>query len=603
MVSEAPTRIRQNEGKPQPARRVGLVVRVSTDRQALNEEGSLKNQLQRLRQHVDYKRAVAGEEWTEAEIYELRAISGKDSLRSPEFQRLFADIRSGRINTVLCTALDRVSRSVKDFLHFFEFINEHNVEFVCLKQNYDTTTPQGRLFVMVMIALAEFEREQTSERTSEAAAARAERGLWNGGRLLGYDLDPDKKGSLVPNPEEALLVSFAFDAYLECGSLKNTAQALNRHGYRTKAYTSRRDRHHPGKEFTLTSVQYLLKNPAYIGMKELNKKRGQRDSSYRLVDAVWPPIVDEAKFEQVQRLMRANGQSNHNGSQPARHSYVLSGLLHCGRCHSLMEGRCGTGRLGTRYYYYVCRNRDCGLRVGADEIEGAALGRIRELASSPDILERLVNETNGRMAGERPKLIARRDDLGKKLHDLKNQADKVLVEWSALEEQAGRAFLTEKLGNLAPRRSDLERGIAEVEEALAAMDRERVTVEVGRITLGDFGRLYACLTPFERKELIKLILRRAEVGVRQIALELYPIPSTEMAAQGRVRFEAPNWLPELVPQSVLRDVFAVRLPNLSRWIRRARRRFNRASKSQRRDDPGLCRASSPPRVTVPKLGC
>ena len=89
-----------------------------------------------------------------------------------------------------------------------------------------------------MIALAEFEREQTSERTSEAAAARAERGLWNGGRLLGYDLDPDKKGSLVPNPEEALLVSFAFDTYLECGSLKNTAQALNRRGYRTKAYTS-----------------------------------------------------------------------------------------------------------------------------------------------------------------------------------------------------------------------------------------------------------------------------------------------------------------------------------------------------------------------------
>ena len=163
------------------------------------------------------------------------------------------------------------------------------------------------------------------------------------------------------------------------------------------------------------------------------------------------------------------------------------------------------------------------------------------------------------MASERPKLIARRDDLGKKLHELKNQADKVLVEWSALEEQAGRAFLTEKLGNLAPRRSDLERGIAEVEEALAAMDRERVTVEVGRITLGDFGRLYACLTPFERKELIKLILRRAEVGARQIALELYAIPSTEMATQGRVRFEAPNRLPGLVPQSVLRDVFAIKL--------------------------------------------
>ena len=254
-------------------------------------------------------------------------------------------------------------------------------------------------------------------------------------------------------------------------------------------------------------------------------------------------------------------------------------------------------------FYYVCRNRDCGLRVAADEIERAALGRIRELACAPDILERLVNETNGRIAGERPKLVARRDDLGKKLHELKNQADKVLVEWSALEEQAGRAFLTEKLGNLAPRRSDLERGIAEVEEALAAMDRERLTVEVVRTALGDFGRLYACLTPFERKELIKLILRRAEVGVRQIALELYPIQAQEMeAAQSRSRSEPPDWLPGLVPQSVLRDVFATRLPSLSRWIRRARRRFHEASRAQGRDNASPYEVSSPSRTTVPKLG-
>ena len=205
-------------------------------------------------------------------------------------------------------------------------------------------------------------------------------------------------------------------------------------------------------------------------------------------------------------------------------------------------------------------------------VEGAALGRIRELASSPDILERLVNETNGRIASERPKLVTRRDDLGKKLHELKNQADKVLVEWSALEEQAGRAFLTEKLGELAPRRSDLERGIAEVEEALAAMDRERVTVEAVRVALGDFGRLYACLTPFERKELIKLIFRRAEVGARQIVLELYPIAAPKMAAaQSLVRFEPPDWLPGLVPQSVLRDVVKIELHSFKRWARRRSR--------------------------------
>ena len=110
-------------------------------------------------------------------------------------------------------------------------------------------------------------------------------------------------------------------------------------------------------------------------------------------------IVDVEKFEQVQQLMAANGRTNHNGSRPVRHAYVLGrGLLQCGRCDSAMEGRSGTGRLGVTYFHYVCRNPDCRLRVAAEEIEGAAVKRIQELATADGILERLVEETNQRMA-------------------------------------------------------------------------------------------------------------------------------------------------------------------------------------------------------------
>ena len=70
-------------------KKAGLVMRVSTARQAQNDEGSLKNQLQRLRQHIEYKNTACGEKWTEAGIYELKGISGKDSMRSQEFERLF----------------------------------------------------------------------------------------------------------------------------------------------------------------------------------------------------------------------------------------------------------------------------------------------------------------------------------------------------------------------------------------------------------------------------------------------------------------------------------------------------------------------------------
>ncbi len=115
--------------------------------------------------------------------------------------------------------------------------------------------------------------------------------------------------------------------------------------------------------------------------------------------AVWPAIVDEGKFERVQRLMETNSRMDHNGSRPVRHAFVLSNnLLHRGRCGSPMEGRSGTGHLGVKYFYYVCRQPDCGLRVSAEEIEGAVLGRIQELAGDHDVLDRLVDETNRRLA-------------------------------------------------------------------------------------------------------------------------------------------------------------------------------------------------------------
>src|SRR5438045_1320239 len=109
-----------------------------------------------------------------------------------------------------------------------------------------------------MMALAQFEREQTAERTSEATRARAGRGLWNGGRLLGYDLDPERKGFPVVNADEAVVVRCAFESFLQLGSIAETVLVLNPRGYRTKAFRSRREVEHSAREFTFTAVQRML---------------------------------------------------------------------------------------------------------------------------------------------------------------------------------------------------------------------------------------------------------------------------------------------------------------------------------------------------------
>lgn len=542
-----------NLGKTEaPPKLVGDVLRVSTDRQAHNEEGSLKNQLQRLRQHIDYKSVTCGEDWKEVAVYELKGISGKNSMRSPEFERLFADIRAGRVNTVLCTALDRICRSVKDFLWFFEFLRDNGAEFVSLKENYDTTTAQGRMFATMMMVLAQFEREQTSERTQEAVAARAERGLWNGGRLLGYDADPNRKSTLIPNSEETVVVNFAFDKYLECGSVVDTTIALNRRGFRTKSFKSRREVFHPGEEFNNSTVQYLLKNPAYIGKKEINKvniRKNKAGKEYRLVDAVWPAIVSVEKFEAVQRLMVENGQTKRNAAEPVQHVYVLSrGILHCGRCGSSMEGRSGTGRLGTKYFYYVCQNDECGLKITADEIESAVLERIQLLASDDSILQRLTEETNLRLLKQKPTLERQHQELLKNLADVKSKADKAIELWMGEDNKSGSGFVKEKLNELARRRTDLENGLVETEEALKQLQEKSVKAETVRATLARMDEIYEHLLPFEKRELISLVLKTAEVNEKEIILEIYAL-GDQLKIEGngckgeKVR-ATPNWLPD-----------------------------------------------------------
>jgi len=513
------------------ARVIYRVLPVSTDGQAKNPEGSLTNQLQRLRGHIDYKTKTCGEDWVETEEYILAGVSGKKSFQSKQFQQLFADIEAGKVNTILCTALDRICRSVKDFLAFFEILSRHNVEFVCLKQNYDTTSPQGRLLITIMMALAEFERDQTSDRNKESYRARAERGLWNGGQLLGYDLPPEgQKGTLIPNEREAAVVNVAFDTYLKTGSILETAKALNEAGYRTKEFESRRGRLHAGRKFTWTGTMWLLTNWGYIGKKEINKKkkgvslaRTSTAVEYGLVDAKWPPIVDPAKFFAGRDLLEANSRTCRNQMKQVRHCYILnSGLLTCGKCNTEMEGTCGTGRLKTKHFYYVCKNRECRLRIPAGEIEGLVLDRIKELALSPDILGRLVTETNERLQTELPELTGKRAATERELVSVSAEAKKLLTRWQDTPE--ADSFIRDQLAELEERRKALELAVVDLEQRIAAVGRTTVDENLVRKALAAFADGFAGLEPYRQKAMIGLVIQQATVSDESLTLSIHGEP-------------------------------------------------------------------------------
>ena len=90
-------------------------------------------------------------------------ISGMKESRE-EFNLLLEDMRSGLFECIVVYKLDRMGRSVSHLLKLFEEFNNMNVKFISVTQNFNTTTPEGRLFLRMMMLLAEYERDLTSSR-------------------------------------------------------------------------------------------------------------------------------------------------------------------------------------------------------------------------------------------------------------------------------------------------------------------------------------------------------------------------------------------------------------------------------------------------------
>src|SRR5690606_23990299 len=118
--------------------KIALYIRVSTEEQAENPEGSIRNQEERLRAMVQLKNME--ESFGDiAEVLIDRARSGKDTNR-PELQRLLSAIRRREINLVMVSELSRLSRSIKDFSEIWEMMRAHDCGFQSLRENFDTTT-------------------------------------------------------------------------------------------------------------------------------------------------------------------------------------------------------------------------------------------------------------------------------------------------------------------------------------------------------------------------------------------------------------------------------------------------------------------------------
>ena len=110
--------------------------------------------------------------------------SGKNTDRAA-FKEMMASVRAG--DTVVVESISRIARNTRDLLSIVSELTEKGVEFVSLKENIDTTTPQGRFMLTVFGALAELERENILERQREGIEIAKSEGKYKGRKPIDYD--------------------------------------------------------------------------------------------------------------------------------------------------------------------------------------------------------------------------------------------------------------------------------------------------------------------------------------------------------------------------------------------------------------------------------
>lgn len=467
---------------------------------------SIENQIQMCQEYC----TRLYDETVEFVIYEDEGFSGGNTNR-PKFQELIRDASNKKFDVLICYRLDRISRNVADFSTTLELLQKHNIAFISIKEQFDTSTPMGKAMVYIASVFAQLERETIAERVRDNMLELAKSGRWLGGQTpLGFkseeiiyfdqDFKERKMYKLTSIPDEMKTVKLIYDKYLELKSLSQVAKYLDQNFIKTKT----------GKDvWNKSGIQDILVNPVYVkadkdvilylsdlgmtvvgnpdgkhGILTYNKKRGK--AIYRDIEewvaaiAKHEGVINTKDWLMVQKLLQENKEKAPRLGKT--HNALLTGILKCAKCGSTMKVIHGRNKSGKVFYYKCTLKNSSGntrcdnANVRTDDIEKILKEKLKEYSLNKGLLRKEVEEYKKELLGTKSHEFKSIDNIKKDIDNKKKQIEN-LVNQMSLSPVAAK-YIIPQIENLNKEIEDYQKKLTDVETSTNLIFQADLSLEM-----------------------------------------------------------------------------------------------------------------------------
>jgi site-specific DNA recombinase len=473
---------------------VGIWIRVSTEDQAQGD--SPQHHEARARHYA------AAKEWDVKEVYDLAGVSGKSVMEHPETRRMLADIRRGHISALLFSKLARLTRNARELMDFADIFRENGADLVSLQENIDTGTPSGRLFYNMVAVMAQWEREEITDRVKASVAIRAKLHKPLGGKSpFGYVW---KGKNLEPDPEEAPVRKLIYELFGEHRRKKAVARILNDRGFRTRN----------GSKWSDTTVHRLIQDPTAKGIHRTNytKNTGAGKSWALKPEHDWilhpvPAIVSPELWDQCNALLDARkGSREKPGKRPV---HLFAGFVFCSCGHKMY-----VPSSTPKYVCAKCRNR-----IPAIDLEAIFLEELQGYLLSPEQIAEYLQKANATI-NEKNSLV---ESLGKELEKVKAEADKVYRLF--IDEGMTKEQFKERYQPLDERKNQIEAELPKAEANVSLLKIDGLTSEYIVEEARDVQATWPTMTPDEKRRIVESLVKRITIATDEIDITLCYLPS------------------------------------------------------------------------------